>query len=388
MPAYAQLLVILAAMVGFWAIVMRPARNQQRKVQQLQHDLEVGQEVVLSAGIFGTIRSLTRRGPRSRWRLALSSRWRARSSYAGWRTSRTPAGPDHRPDPDGPDPRPRTEEKPAPWQRRRPRPGRTLLIFGLAIVAPVRHRRARQDLEAPSGTRPRGRHPHHAHGHRAGGAITQTKLKQAASIVDSRVNGSGVSEAEVSTQGNRNIIVEIPGKNASSLVDAVKRTAQLRFRIVAGTPQPGIPAPQQSQSASPSSKASPSSTAHRAARPPKPSSKATKTPKVNKATPKPRPGAVRDKLGADPHALESRLDLRRDAGSAQRSPATPADGQGGLGRRPDGMVSRTPAPSGCRSSPRTPARRRARTPRPVADNADEPLITCDDKGQKFLLPRR
>jgi preprotein translocase subunit YajC len=58
-PAYAQLLVILAAMVAFWAIVMRPARNQQRKVQQLQHDLEVGQEVVLSAGIFGTIRSLT-----------------------------------------------------------------------------------------------------------------------------------------------------------------------------------------------------------------------------------------------------------------------------------------------------------------------------------------
>ncbi len=59
MPAYAQLLVILAAMVGFWAIVMRPARNQQRKVQRLQQELEIGQEVVLSAGIFGTIRSLT-----------------------------------------------------------------------------------------------------------------------------------------------------------------------------------------------------------------------------------------------------------------------------------------------------------------------------------------
>jgi preprotein translocase subunit YajC len=58
-PAYAQLLVILAAMVGFWAIVMRPARNQQRKVQRLQQELEIGQEVVLSAGIFGTIRSLT-----------------------------------------------------------------------------------------------------------------------------------------------------------------------------------------------------------------------------------------------------------------------------------------------------------------------------------------
>ena len=59
MPAYAQLLVILVAMIAFWAIVMRPARSQQKKVEQLQRDLEVGDEVVLSAGIFGTIRSLT-----------------------------------------------------------------------------------------------------------------------------------------------------------------------------------------------------------------------------------------------------------------------------------------------------------------------------------------
>ena len=59
MPPAAQLLVILLVLVFFWVIVMRPARNQQRRVQQLQHGLEVGQEVVLSSGIFGTIRSLT-----------------------------------------------------------------------------------------------------------------------------------------------------------------------------------------------------------------------------------------------------------------------------------------------------------------------------------------
>ena len=59
MPAYAQLLVIIVAMLGFWAIVMRPARNQQKRVAQLQDSLEVGQEVVLSSGIFGTVRALT-----------------------------------------------------------------------------------------------------------------------------------------------------------------------------------------------------------------------------------------------------------------------------------------------------------------------------------------
>jgi preprotein translocase subunit YajC len=58
-PAYAQLLVIVVAMLGFWAIVMRPARNQQKRVQNLQSELEVGQEVVLSSGIFGTVRALS-----------------------------------------------------------------------------------------------------------------------------------------------------------------------------------------------------------------------------------------------------------------------------------------------------------------------------------------
>lgn len=58
MPASVQLLVIVLAMVAFWAIVMRPARTQQRRVAALQAELEVGQRVVLSAGIFGVVRAL------------------------------------------------------------------------------------------------------------------------------------------------------------------------------------------------------------------------------------------------------------------------------------------------------------------------------------------
>ncbi|SDR91904.1 preprotein translocase subunit YajC [Nocardioides scoriae] len=59
MPPEAQLFVIVVALAAFWFIVMRPARVQQRKVAQLQDELQVGQEVVLSAGIFGTVRSLS-----------------------------------------------------------------------------------------------------------------------------------------------------------------------------------------------------------------------------------------------------------------------------------------------------------------------------------------
>jgi preprotein translocase subunit YajC len=53
-----QLLVLIAVLVVFWAIVMRPARRQQRTVAQLQQELAVGDEVIISAGIFGVVRSI------------------------------------------------------------------------------------------------------------------------------------------------------------------------------------------------------------------------------------------------------------------------------------------------------------------------------------------
>ena len=58
-------------------------------------------------------------------------------------------------------------------------------------------------------------------------------LEEARKIIDQRVNGSGVAEAEVTVQGNRFIVVEIPGESRRDLVDTVKRQAQLRFRLVA-----------------------------------------------------------------------------------------------------------------------------------------------------------
>src|SRR6476646_5533633 len=116
-----------------------------------------------------------------------------------------------------------------------------------------------------------------------------TKLRQATSIIDQRVNGSGVSEAAVSTQGGQNIIVEIPGKNRQDLLDAVKRTAQLRFRLVAYCPQitgSVCQANGRPQAQKPSSSPSPSSSAK-----PSGSAKPSATPGVSSAsaTPKPRP---------------------------------------------------------------------------------------------------
>jgi preprotein translocase subunit YajC len=58
MPPELQLLVILIAFVGFWLIVIRPARNAQRRTAQLQAELGVGDRVIISAGIFGTVVSI------------------------------------------------------------------------------------------------------------------------------------------------------------------------------------------------------------------------------------------------------------------------------------------------------------------------------------------
>ncbi|WP_418063224.1 protein translocase subunit SecD [Pimelobacter simplex] len=69
----------------------------------------------------------------------------------------------------------------------------------------------------------------------ADGSPSKENLDEARRIIDQRVNGSGVAEASVATQGGRNIVVEVPGKTADrdQLEETVRRQAQLRFRLVA-----------------------------------------------------------------------------------------------------------------------------------------------------------
>ncbi len=74
-------------------------------------------------------------------------------------------------------------------------------------------------------------------------AINPTNMNTAVDIINNRVNGLGVSEAEVQTQGDRNIIVNIPkGTNEKQARDQVGTTAQLYFRPVI-TQAPGEPTP-------------------------------------------------------------------------------------------------------------------------------------------------
>jgi preprotein translocase subunit SecD len=159
-----------------------------------------------------------------------------------------------------------------------PRPGRTLLaLFAvLVVLAGLAVWQGRTTpklgLDLAGGTTvtltaktPNGKNPPAA------------QMDQAVKIMTQRVNGLGVSDAEVAKQGSNNIVVNVPGEGQSRVVSLIGTTAKLQFRQVfasadgrpataaAPSPSPGSTAgsggKSPSPSASPSSSASPSESA-------------------------------------------------------------------------------------------------------------------------------
>jgi preprotein translocase subunit SecD len=65
-----------------------------------------------------------------------------------------------------------------------------------------------------------------------GQGVTTEQLNQAVSIIRQRVDASGVSESQVVTQGDRNIIVSIPGVPDENTLALIKASAKLEFRAV------------------------------------------------------------------------------------------------------------------------------------------------------------
>ncbi|HEX8082053.1 MAG TPA: protein translocase subunit SecD [Jatrophihabitans sp.] len=88
-----------------------------------------------------------------------------------------------------------------------------------------------------------------------GKAPTKASMDQARQIISNRVNGLGVSSAEVVTQGNDRIVVSVPGAGADDIKD-VGGTALLQMRPLLMEPVSAAPAPSGSGSATPSASAS------------------------------------------------------------------------------------------------------------------------------------
>ncbi|MEU5363741.1 protein translocase subunit SecD [Streptomyces sp. NPDC005925] len=132
------------------------------------------------------------------------------------------------------------------------KPGRSLALILIAIVALTGgmfasgHTTPRLGIDLAGGTSITLRAVPEAGQENA---INKTNMDTAVSIMERRVNGLGVSEAEVQTQGDRNIIVNIPkGTNSKQSRDQVGTTAKLYFRPVtatevAGAADPAAPSP-------------------------------------------------------------------------------------------------------------------------------------------------
>jgi preprotein translocase subunit SecD len=135
------------------------------------------------------------------------------------------------------------------------RPGRTVTVFflGLAIayalVALIGTWKPALGLDLEGGTQI-------TLIAKSGSDLSSGNLQTAANIIDERVNGSGVSEATVNTQGSDEIVVQVPGATKNNLVSLVTQVAQLRFRLVAQVSPTGTTTPPttgSSPSASPGS---------------------------------------------------------------------------------------------------------------------------------------
>ncbi|MEV8638400.1 protein translocase subunit SecD [Streptosporangium sp. NPDC051023] len=93
-----------------------------------------------------------------------------------------------------------------------------------------------------------------------GTAPTEESLDLAVGIIRNRVNGSGISDAEVAKSGD-NIIISVPGVGQEEVVKLVGTTAELRFRQVMAVTAGSPPPPGQMPTQAPTPSTSPSSTA-------------------------------------------------------------------------------------------------------------------------------
>ncbi|MEV5822131.1 protein translocase subunit SecD [Micromonospora harpali] len=243
---------------------------------------------------------------------------------------------------------------------------------------------------------------------------TAENLEEARQIIENRVNAYGVAEAEVVTEGNRNIVISLPGENRD-LTD-VGSAAELRFRKVlkaadgsgaaaapAPTPTPapsGSASPAPSGSAKPSGSASPSG-AKATASPsaggqgggaPAPSASATPSPSASaapssSASAEPVPAgveeqrkAVEQKVGAAAWQAASGLQAPADL-TADPSLADKLKPFGALSPR---EVAVLPAEMQFNVPTITCAQLDQRPPASIKDEKQK-AVACEDGVQKYLL---
>ncbi|MEU9195974.1 protein translocase subunit SecD [Streptomyces hundungensis] len=197
-------------------------------------------------------------------------------------------------------------------------------------------------------------------------AINKKNMDTAVQIMNRRVNGLGVSEAEVQTQGSDNIIVNIPkGTNSEQARQQVGQTAKLYFRPVL-TAQPTAAPPTPSASPSPSGKATPT-----------PSGKASPN-----ASGKATPSAGKPSSAGTPQgrALTDALKASGTPTPGASKPSTPAPNPSASGD------SAAAAKLQAQFAALDCSTKEARSKAAEGAKSSEPTVACDKDGQeKYIL---
>ncbi|KAB1933838.1 protein translocase subunit SecD [Micromonospora sp. ALFpr18c] len=243
---------------------------------------------------------------------------------------------------------------------------------------------------------------------------TADNLEEARQIIESRVNAFGVAEAEVVTEGNRNIVISLPGENRD-LTD-VGSAAELRFRKVlkaadgsgaAAAPPAATPAPSGSANPTPSGAASPtpSGAAPKATASPSggqggmapasPSATPTPTPSTSPSAAAPSPSASAEPVPASIEQQRKAVEQKVGAASWQaanglQAPAdlasdpSLADKLKPFGALTPQEVAVLPAQMQFNVPMITCAQLDKRPPASISD-AKQQVVSCEDGASKYLL---
>ena len=201
--------------------------------------------------------------------------------------------------------------------------------------------------------------------------VSAEQIDQARDIIVQRVDAGGISGAEVTTQGGRNIVVSIPGTPTESTLNAIRRSSQMQFRPVLAIAD-GVLAPTPTDSASPTVDPSAS-----------PAPSTTEAPVVS-----PAPEASPTAQSAIPGALmdtptPAATDSASPAATPSPSPSASASGSNSSAPDPTSIEWVTPelqtlfAALNCADPGAVDS---------LIDDPAKPLVTCDQTGAvKYIL---
>ena len=200
-----------------------------------------------------------------------------------------------------------------------------------------------------------------------GQQINQGQILKAVDIMRARANGSGVTEAEVSTQGGKDIVVSLPGTPDPAVVNSLQKSSQLQMRAVLVE-----------ESAAPTPTPTPTSTG---VSPLKPSGTATSKPTATGAA------TTAPKSGFPPALAAATTPAPKATATAATPTATPTSAPAATGAKPKNASDLAWVTPQLRQQL---ASLNCADPKAVAklsaEPKDKPMVTCSSDGQaKYIL---